>query len=247
MAISGLQIQDQAVQLARALDDAFAKGVSDGVLGLGFSEINTVATGCAPDPQPTLMENMISQSDIPKEAQLFTSAFYTSPDSLTDSFYTFGWIDQDLVTASGKEISWAEVDSSRGFWMFDSHSITINGQTVTESGNKAIANTSTPLALVSDEVCDALYAQIDGVVYSEQHEGYLIPTVVEVENLPDVSVAVGDEEFAIRRVDLVFAPVDGKYWYGSVQSRGKNPFDILGGVFLKSVYAVSCIPWAAVA
>ena len=241
VSIGGLKVENQAVELAKTLADQFAQGTGDGLLGLAFPQINTITTGGSPDPQPTPVANMISQSDIPKDAALFTSAFYSSRDEGSESFYTFGWIDQDLVSASGQEIAWTDIDNSKGFWMFNSASATIGGQKIALSGNTAIADTGTTLALVSDEVCDALYKQIEGATYNEQYQGYLIPTTVKAEDLPDFSVAVGDKEFVIQKEDLVFAPADDKYWYGGVQSRGENPFDILGDTFLKSVYAVSCI------
>lgn len=239
VSIGGLKVENQAVELAKTLADQFAQGTGDGLLGLAFPKINTITTGGAADPQPTPVANMISQADIPKDAELFTSAFYSSRDENAESFYTFGWIDQDLVTASGEEISWTDIDNSQGFWMFNSASATINGQKMSLSGNTAIADTGTTLALVSDEVCDALYKQIEGATYNEQYQGYIIPTSVKAEDLPDFSVAIGDKEFVIQKEDLVFAPADDNNWYGGVQSRGQNPFDILGDTFLKSVYAVS--------
>lgn len=66
----------------------------------------------------------------------------------------------------------------------------------------------------------------------------MIPTSVTVDQLPDFSVAVGDKEFTIQKEDLIFTVASEGYWYGGVQSRGDNTFDILGDVFLKSVYAI---------
>lgn len=189
---------------------------------------------------------MITQEDIPKDAELFTSAFYSSRDDDARSFYTFGWIDQDLVTASGEEISWTEIDNSQGFWMFPSASAIVNGQTINQSGNTAIADTGTTLALVSDQVCDALYKSIKGATYSSQYQGYIVPNSVTVQDLPDFSVAIGDKQFVIQKEDLVFAPADDSHWYGGVQSRGDMTFDILGDTFLKSVYAV-CDPSSVIA
>lgn len=60
-----------------------------------------------------------------------------------------------------------------------------------------------------------------------------------MDQLPTFSVAVGDTEFVIQPEDFVFAPIDQNTWYGGIQSRGNNPFDILGDTFLKSIYAVS--------
>ncbi len=236
--IGGLSIKNQSVELAKELAAQFSQGTGDGLLGLAWPSINTIS----PQPQPTPVANMITQGDVPEGAQLFTSAFYSDRDQGENSFYTFGYIDQDLVTASGKEIAWTPIDNSQGFWMFQSGSATINGQTITQSGNQAIADTGTTLALVSDEVCEALYKAIPGAKYDDQQQGYVFPTSVTADQLPTFTIAVGDTEVNIQPEDLAFAPADSDTWYGGVQSRGQNPFDILGDVFLKSIYAVSYSP-----
>ena len=236
--IGGLVIKKQAIELTKHVSSEFSHGIQDGLLGLAFPKINTITTNGTSDPQPTPVVNMISQDDIPKDAELFTTAFYSTRDKDEKSFYTFGWIDHDLVKASGEEIAWTEIDNSEGFWLFKSESASVNGDKVSVSGNKAIADTGTTLALVSDEVCKALYKQIKGSSYSWKDQGYLIPNDIKLEDLPDFSVAVGDKEFVIQKENLLFAPADDSHWYGGVQSRGSMPFDILGDVFLKSVYAV---------
>jgi hypothetical protein len=239
--IGGLKVENQAVELAKTLAAQFSQGTGDGLLGLAFPQINTITTAGTPDPQPTPVANMITQGDIPKEAELFTSAFYSSRDDDAKSFYTFGYIDQDLVTASGEDISWTDIDSSQGFWQFPSKTATINGQTIDQGDNLAIADTGTTLALVSDQVCDALYKAIPGATYSSEYQGYIVPNTVTANDLPDFSVAIGDKEFVIQKEDLIFAPADDNNWYGGVQSRGDMTFDILGDTFLKSVYAVSTL------
>lgn len=238
--IGGLTIKNQVVEEAKQLAAQFAQGTGDGLLGLAWTSINTVQTNGQSTPQNTPVTNMIAQEDIPQDAELFTSAFYSDRDSGSpQSFYTFGWIDQDLVTASGAEIAWTDIDNSQGFWQFSSGSSVINGQTITQNGNTAIADTGTTLALVSDQVCEALYKAIPGATYDQNQQGYVFPTSVTVDQLPTFSVAVGDTQFTIQKEDLCFAPADGNTWYGGVQSRGTMTFDILGDTFLKSVYAVS--------
>ena len=217
--------------------EQFSQGTGDGLLGLAWPSINTITSNGSPDPQPTPVANMITQDNVPAGAELFTSAFYSDRDNSEKSFYTFGWIDQDLVTASGQQIAWTDIDNSQGFWQFPSATATINGKPITQSGNTAIADTGTTLALVSDEVCDALYKAIPGAKYDSTQQGYLIPTS-SVNSLPTFSVAVGSTEFVIQKEDLLFSMADDSHWYGGVQSRGQNPFDILGDTFLKSVYAV---------
>jgi len=236
--IGGVTVKSQAVELAKTLSAQFAQGSGDGLLGLAWPSINTVMTNGASDPQSTPVANMISQGDIPADAQLFTGALYSYRDTGDSSFYTFGYIDQSLVTASGQEVEWTPIDNSQGFWMFPSTASTINGQTTTQSGNTAIADTGTTLCLVSDEVCEALYNQIPGASYNEEYQGYIIPNTVTVDQLPTFSVSVGDNQFVIQKEDILFSAADSSNWYGGVQSRGDNPFDILGDVFLKSIYAI---------
>ncbi|KAK4121413.1 acid protease [Parathielavia appendiculata] len=239
LTVGGLVIKDQAIEVATDMSAEFAKETTmDGLLGLAFGKINTIQSNGEPDPQPTVVENMISQEDIPKNASLFTSALYSSRDPTEQSFYTFGWIDQDLVKESGEDIHWTNVNANDGFWMFKSEKASVNDKVISLVGNNAIADTGTTLALVSDVVCEALYAQIPGAEYSEQYQGYTIPKDISVEDLPELSIAVGGQHFKVQKHDLLFAMADDKVWYGGVQSRGENPFDILGDSFLKSIYAI---------
>ncbi|CAI6092326.1 unnamed protein product [Clonostachys chloroleuca] len=239
VSIGGLTVKNQTVELASQLAPQFAQGTGDGLLGLAFPKINTVMTDGKSDPAETPVSNMINQGDIPKSSQLFTSAFYGERDANSpESFYTFGYIDTDLVSKSGQDISWADIDSSKGFWQFPSTSASVNGKHIQLSGNTAIADTGTTLALVSDEVCEALYEAIPGAMYDSTQQGYVFPTSVKAKDMPVFKVAVGDKQFVIQAEDLAFAPAGNDTWYGGVQSRGEMPFDILGDTFLKSVYAI---------
>jgi len=155
-----------------------------------------------------------------------------------DSFYTFGYIDQDTVTASGQQIAYTPIDNSQGFWMFDSASATVNGKTIAQTGNTAIADTGTTLALVSDATCKAIYAQIPNSTYDSTQQGYIFPSSTTADQLPVVTFAVGNTQFTINKEDLAFADAGNGNVYGGIQSRGTMTFDILGDVFLKSIYAI---------
>jgi hypothetical protein len=238
VSIGGLKIQNQAVELATTLSDQFVQGAGDGLLGLAWGSINTVT----PTPAQTPVENMITQQDIPASAELFTANLGSWRDANEPdkgvSFYTFGYIDQDVVSASGQDIAWTPVDNSQGFWMFSSGSAVINGTPVTQSGNTAIADTGTTLALVSDEVCKAIYAAIPGAKYDNTQQGYTFPANTTADQLPTVTFAVGDTQFAVQKEDLGFADAGNGMVYGGIQSRGTMTFDILGDTFLKGIYAI---------
>ena len=239
VSIGGLTINNQTIELANELSTQFVQDTGDGLLGLAWGSINTVQ----PTPAQTPVENMISQSDIPKSAELFTAKLGSWRDASEpdhgDSFYTFGYIDQATVQASGSQISYTPVDNSQGFWQFQSTSATINGQTINRSGNTAIADTGTTLALVEDSVCEAIYKAIPGSTYDSASQGYIFPTTTTAAQLPVVTFAVGGTQFAVQKEDLGFTQAKEGFVYGGIQSRGSMTFDILGDTFLKGIYAVS--------
>lgn len=234
--IGGLTIKNQAVELANKLSAQFTQGAGDGLLGLAWGSINTVT----PTPVKTPVENMIAQEDIPSSAELFTANLGSWRDADEAdkgvSFYTFGYIDKDVV--GDQEIYYTPIDNSQGFWMFDSTSATVNGKTINQSGNQAIADTGTTLALVSDETCEAIYNAIPNSTYDEQQQGYVFPSNTSADDLPVVTFAVGGKQFAVQKEDLGFADAGNGMVYGGIQSRGSMTFDILGDTFLKGIYAI---------
>jgi hypothetical protein len=238
VSIGGLTITNQAIELSSKLSAQFQQGAGDGLLGLAWGSINTVT----PKPVQTPVENMITEDAIPKTAELFTANLGSWRDANEPdkgaSFYTFGYIDQDVLTAAGSEIQYTPVDNSQGFWMFASASATVNGKTITQSGNTAIADTGTTLALVADATCEAIYAAIPGATYDQTQQGWIFPSSTTADQLPVVTFAVGDNQFAVQKEDLGFADAGNGMVYGGIQSRGTMTFDILGDTFLKGIYAV---------
>jgi hypothetical protein len=241
--IGGLTIKNQMIELAKEMSTQFQESNGDGLLGLAWGSINTVV----PTPAKTPVENMILQDDIPKTSELFTANLGSWRDANDpdkgESFYTFGYIDQDTVKASGQEINYTPVDNSQGFWQFSSTSATVNGKTIAQDGNTAIADTGTTLALVSDATCEAIYGAIQGAKYDSTQQGWVYPSNTTADALPVVTFAVGDNQFAVQKEDLGFADAGNGMVYGGIQSRGSMTFDILGDTFLKSIYAVSIHPF----
>jgi hypothetical protein len=230
LTLGGLNVENQAIELAKTLSAQFAQGQGDGLLGLAWGSINTVQ----PTQVATPVENMITQQDIPANAELFT-AFLANETG--DSFYTFGYIDQDAL--GGQTPSYTPVDNSQGFWMFDSASASINGKTIQRSGNTAIADTGTTLALIDDATLEQIYAAIPGAKQSTQQQGWVFPKDTPTSSLPTVSFAVGDQLFQVQPEDLAFQDLGDGTVYGGIQSRGSQQnFDILGDVFLRGIYAI---------
>jgi len=237
--IGGLTIEKQAIELAEELSDSFASGVGDGLLGLGFSTINTVQ----PEAVKTPVENMIEQEDIKKGEELFTAYLGSWRDSKAadkgESFYTFGFIDQDVLKTAGvEEPYYTKIDNSQGWWTVDSASASVGDNTVDRSGNTAIIDTGTTLALVDDATCKAIYDAIPGSSFDDQNQGYVFPANTKPADLPVVSFAIGEKLFAVPKESLAFADAGSGNVYGGIQSRGEMTFDILGDTFLKGIYAI---------
>lgn len=118
---------------------------------------------------------MIEQEDIGEGEELFTCYLGSWRDKDEEdhgeSFYTFGYIDEDVVARCKSEIHYVPIDSSKGFWQFKSESATVNDQVIERSGNTAIADTGTTLALVSDDLCKAIYAAIPGATFNAKQQG----------------------------------------------------------------------------
>ena len=238
--IGDITVEGQAIELADTLSTQLQNQTSScGLLGLGFGSINTVK----PTPVNTPLENMILQKDIPADKALFSCYLGSYKDADDpdhgESFYTFGGIWEPAIP-QGKQISYTPVDNSDGFWKFSAPSVVINGNTLNLGSNMAIADTGTTLIMASDRVCEAFYGAIEGAIYSRSEMGWVFPKSVPTEALPLITFAVGHRGFTIEKEHLAFAEIDGTEWvFGGIQSRGSLAFDILGDVFLKSVYAVS--------
>jgi len=157
------------------------------------------------------------------------------------SFYTFGFIDQDTLKAAGAttdSINYATVDNSQGFWQIQSTSATINGKSLSRTSNTAIMDTGTTLCLVDDTLVGEVYAAIPGSKYDDTQQGYIFPSSTTADQLPQVTLAIGDQQVSFQKEDLGFADAGNGMVYGSIQSRGSMDMDIYGDAVLKAVYAV---------
>jgi hypothetical protein len=239
--LGGLCVENQAIELASVLSPQFSKSAGDGLLGLAFGKINTVK----PKGVATPVENMVrshccilaephilklhvdtrlqmTQDDIVEDQELFTCYLgsWRDKDEIDqgESFYTFGYVDQDVLKRCG---------------------VTEPHYKIIDRGpNTAIADTGTTLALVSDDLCRRIYETIPDARLDEKNQGWVFPIGTPIEKLPTITLAVGNKQFEVQKEDLGFAKVGNGMQYGGIQSRGNSKFDILGDTWLKSVYAI---------
>ncbi|KAF7589768.1 hypothetical protein BBP40_003876 [Aspergillus hancockii] len=228
--IGGAVVKSQAIGLPDKVSDAFIEDTtSNGLVGLGFSSLNTVK----PNRQKTFFENI---ADSLQEPVLTVTL---KADGVGE--YEFGIINHDKYEG---DIANVTVDSSNGFWQFESTRFSVADgeiQNITETPT-SIADTGTSLMLVSQEVVDAYYAKVDGAIFASSASGYIYPCNT---SLPSLSIAMGDTLMATVPGSLInFSEVGvnkttgGKVCYGGVQSNGGSSMQILGDVFLKSFFVV---------
>jgi len=222
--IGGVSVPKQAVELAQKMSAQFSSGEgSDGLLGLAWPEINTVS----PQPVKTPVQNMIEQGLIAQP--LFTVKLDRGDNA---GFYSFGEIDE---TVTPNPITYTPVDNSQGFWMVPSASYTLNGKTIARPDNTAILDTGTTLALIDDATVSKIYGAIKGAKFDSNQGGWMYPATAKV---PSLAFAIGDTMYTLNATDFAYGEAENGYLFGGIQSRGSNPFDILGDIFLKSVYVV---------
>lgn len=240
VSLGGLQVKEQVIQLATRLEGHPAPRGADGCLGLSIPKTKTITENGVPDPQDTLIANLMSRSEVPTDAQVFTAVLDRAGDGKNEAFCTFGHIDHDTLRAADEAggISWAAVDGSKEGWAFQSEEAGVRGSTLMRAGNMAVADSSSPLILVGDDVCEAFYGQIKGTTYSAEHQGWLVPRSTEPSRLPELRLAVGEARVQVDAAELLFSEAGLDHWYGALQSRGDNARDILGQPFLRSIHAI---------
>lgn len=220
--VGGTTVTGQAVEAAATISAEFASGDNDGLLGLGFSSINTVT----PDQQQTFFANAETLLDAP----LFTANLKKgAPGS-----YNFGYIDDSEYTGT---VSYTNVDNSQGFWGYTTDSYTIgSGGSPVSSSIKSIADTGTTLLLVDDSIVSAYYAQVSGSSNSQSDGGYVFPCTA---TLPDISFTIGGYTGTVPGSYVNYAPASANgQCFGGVQSNAGIGFSIFGDIWLKSQFVV---------
>lgn len=220
--IGGATVTSQAVELATAVSQSFVQDTSNnGLVGLAFSKLNTVQ----PQQQKTFFDNVMPSLAEP----VFTA------DLRHDAVgaYEFGRIDTSKFTG---DMAWIPVNTTQGFWQFETSGFAVGtGQQQSTASAQAIADTGTTLMLVSQEVADGYYSQVDGAVNDDQVGGFTIPCDA---TLPDLIVGVaGIYQATIKGDDINFAPVQDNTCFGGVQATTSS-LQIWGDIMFKSQFVV---------
>lgn len=222
--IGGATVTNQAVELATAVSQSFVQDTNtDGLVGLAFSKLNTVATGNQKTPQKTFFDNVMK--DLPEP--LFTADLAVDGSGS----YQFGAVDQSKIA---EPMKWVPVNASSGFWQVESKKFSVNGKVVDNpTASKAIADTGTSLLLVDQKVAEAYYSQVQGAQLNQQVGGFIYPCNAK---LPDMEVALGDYMAKIPGKVVTFAQVDkaNTTCFGGIQGNQGAGLQIFGDTMFRS-------------
>lgn len=219
--VGGVTASTQAVEAANTVSSAFvADTQSDGLLGLGFSGINTVS----PKQQKTFFDTVRSTLVKPLFCSYLRHAAAGS--------YDFGFIDSKKYNGT---VGYAPVITNSGYWEFIAGNVTIGTNAPGAALGDSIADTGTTLVLVPYAVANAYYSKITGAKYSYAQGGFVFPCTAKLQTW---SVKIAGANRTIPASYINYAPVGGGLCYGGIQDNQGLSFSILGDVFLKSQYVV---------
>ncbi|KAI1921795.1 hypothetical protein LOZ12_002140 [Ophidiomyces ophidiicola] len=220
--LGGISVPDQAVEAATRVSPTFVEDRNNsGIMGLGFGNLNMVR----PRKQKTFFENAMAHLSMPV---LAASLKHGAPGT-----YDFGFIDRKKYAG---ELAYLPVDNTEGYW-----NVTVAGYQIGRNGNKmnitfsALADTGTTLALLPEPIVNAYYSQVTGAEHVYKRVWYF-PCNVTV---PDFGLVINDNYTAFipgEFVKYATPSVVKESCYGGIQASRNGA--ILGGMFLKSQYAV---------
>ncbi|KAG6262707.1 hypothetical protein E4U49_002914 [Claviceps purpurea] len=232
--VGGASFATQAIELATSVSQQFVNDqVSDGLLGLAFSQINSVQ----PQKQTTFLDNI--------KATLAEPVLTADLRKGAPGTYTFGRIDSSRYRGP---LTWIPVNTTRGFWQFESERFAVGAHVdglgdrtslafnLSTSGVQAIADTGTTLILADEKVVKGYYAQVRGARNDTQMGGFTFPCQAE---LPDLELDVGGVYMAaISGRDVNFATVGNGTCFGGVQTTPPGQLAVYGDIFFKSQFVV---------
>lgn len=133
------------------------------------------------------------------------------------------------------EITYTDVDSSQGFWMFTASGYGVGNTSFKDTQIQGIADTGTTLAMLPDAVVTAYYRQVSGAKNDDAQGGYVFPCTA---SLPDFVFGVEGAKVTIPGEFVNYAPVDDSTCFGGIQSDSGIGFSIFGDVALKAAFVV---------
>jgi hypothetical protein len=149
--------------------------------------------------------------------------------------YDFGYINASRYTGA---ITYANVDSSGGFWKFNPSGYAVGTGATVSPGTTVmtgIVDTGTTLIYADASIVSAYYKKVSGAGYSSGAGGYLVPCSA---TLPNFTLVINGYRAVVPGSYINYAPYSSQYCFGGIQSDAGIGFAIYGDIFLKSQFVV---------
>jgi hypothetical protein len=221
VAVGSVTATSQAVEAATSVSSSMISDIeSDGILGLAFSNVNTVS--------PTQQKNFFDTV----KSQLAKPVFTADLKKGAPGSYDFGYIDTAKYTGS---ITYVNLNTNGGFWQFPAGGYAIGSAAKVSKTYNCIADTGTSLLLLPSDVVNAYYKQVKGAWYSDYQGGWVFSCNAK---LPTWSAVIGGRMFTVPGSYMNYASLGNNMCFGGMQADSGIGFSILGDVFLKSQFVV---------
>jgi cathepsin D len=234
--IAGFELKNQSVEAALITDpfDLNPEGFQlDGIFGLYALGNTTVVPG----KNTMILEDLFFSDGSPNE-KVFT-ALLTRPGE-GDGFYTFGFIDEQVVgnsTINYSPILPPRFEEEPPFWKVSTPFAVINGERIETKNQTAIIDTGTTLAFLPDKVLEKIYESVEGH-FNETFQLWLFPDNFTESQLPSINLPVDGFDVNLDPMDIVFDNQSiPDFVIGGYQSSG-GEVSIYGDVWLQNVYAI---------
>nr|ACL68086.1 syncephapepsin precursor [Syncephalastrum racemosum] len=217
--LGGLTITGQTIELATRESSSFSTGAIDGILGLGFDTIATVAGTKTP------VDNLISQNLISKP---IFGVWLGKQSEGGGGEYVFGGYNTDHIDGS---LTTVKVDNSQGWYGVTVSGLKVGSKSVASSFD-GILDTGTTL-LIFDRSTASQVARAYGA--SDNGDGtYTISC--DQSKLQPLALTMGGKDFFVPADSLIYVKQGSQCIAGFGYS--SMDFAIIGDTFLKNNYVV---------
>ncbi|KAI1315953.1 hypothetical protein EDD11_010591 [Mortierella claussenii] len=229
VSVGGVSVR-QTIGLATSESAQFAKGVEDGLFGLGFNTIESVPG------VKTFLDNAIASGALAKPVVSVFLPSYRKNGGVGGQ-YLFGGIDSTKYTG---DLTYINV-SQQGYWQIPMDDITYNGQSLGQSA-EGIVDTGTTLVIIGTAAAKAVHSNISGAVFtpatSTEPAYWAVPCSLQ-QSTDNVGFQLGGKVFNVPVADVAYEDLqDGSgLCYSGIQG-GQDDLWILGDVFIKNNYCV---------
>ncbi|CAG8512337.1 3239_t:CDS:1 [Racocetra persica] len=230
--IGNITADNQIFGLANSESDDFGYDDFDGILGLGFDNLNDLDNGSS-----TLISTLIKQNKI----NPIFGCHFQHASGVDDGTFTLGGVDESKFIG---EITFNSVINTVGFWEINLDGVKLDDTPMSISGRSAIIDTGSTVLFVPSDDAAAINKQIPGAEFDNKTNTYKVPCppdpcCTSTSSIPTISLRFGGVDYTIPSEDVIY---NSLFQCITVIV----PFDleghpntwVVGQSFLKNVYSV---------